>query len=336
MSRVPSPPGSTVDGGSPARTTMRTIESDAARTTACTPEPDAGPQGSRWASLAAPTAVVVTVILWASSFVIVRWAAPIFSPGPLALIRLVAGVAMLTLLVLLLRRSLPPLPPLRVVLLIALYGVLWFAGYTVLLNQTGHHLDAGTAAMVVNLSPILVAVAAGVLFQEGWPRSLFLGMAVALLGIGVITAAAGGGQVSLVGVVLALIAAVTYAAGMLLQRTVLPHAEPLTVVWLGCLAGTLAVLPWAPQAWHELQSAPPAATFSAVFMGVGATALGFWLWAFAQTQMHTGRLAACSLSVPAVAILMSAAALREIPTPLAMIGGALCLAGVAVTQFGRR
>lgn len=286
--------------------------------------------------LAAPAAVATTVVLWASSFVIVRWAAPVFSPGPLALIRLLAGVVALTVLVMLLRRRTWRLPGARALLLIALYGVLWFAAYTVVLNQAGHHLDAGTMAMVVNLSPVLVAAGAGLIYREGWPRSLFAGMAVALAGIALITLAAGGGRISLLGVVLALVAAVIYAIAMLLQRAVLPGADPLTVVWLGCVAGTLAVLPFAGQTWTELQTAPPAAVAGAVFMGVGATALGFWLWAFAQTRMPTGRLAACSLAVPAVAVAMSALALGEVPTVLAVIGGTMCLAGVAITQLGRR
>ena len=39
--------------------------------------------------------------------------------------------------------------------------MLWFAGYTVALNAAERHLDAGTAAMLVNVAPILVAVVAG-------------------------------------------------------------------------------------------------------------------------------------------------------------------------------
>ncbi|MDZ5077651.1 DMT family transporter [Nesterenkonia sp. HG001] len=324
----------------------RLLAADALAHPAAAPPAGLGPGGihldgtsgtpGRWSRLAAPAAVAVTVTLWASSFVIIRWAAPVFSPGPLALIRLVAGVAMLTLMLLVLRRRMPRLPRLRVLAMIVVYGALWFAAYTVILNHAGHHLDAGTTAMVVNVSPILVAVSAGLLFREGWPRSLFAGMAVALAGIALITLAAGDGQISLVGVVLALVAAVTYSIAMLLQRAVLPGMDPLTVVWLGCAAGTLAVLPWAGQAWAELQAAPAAAIWGAVSMGVGATALGFSLWAFAQTRMPTGRLAACSLAVPAVAVAMSALTLGEVPTPLAIVGGALCLVGVGVAQLGRR
>ncbi|GAA3070984.1 MULTISPECIES: DMT family transporter [Actinomycetes] len=307
-----------------------------APTARATESPTHRPFGTLRTRLAAPAAVATTVVLWASSFVIIRWVAPVFSPGPLALIRLLAGVAALTVLVILLRRHTLRMPGPRALLVIALYGVLWFAAYTVVLNHAGHLLDAGTMAMVVNLSPVLVAAGAGLFFREGWPRSLFAGMAVALAGIAVITLAAGDGRISLLGVVLALVAAAVYAVAMLLQRAVLPDTDPLTIVWLGCVAGTLAVLPFAGQTWAELQDAPAAAVGGAAFMGVGATALGFWLWAFAQTRMPTGRLAACSLAVPAVAVLMSAVALGEVPTVLAIIGGTTCLVGVAIAQLGRR
>ncbi len=40
-------------------------------------------------------------------------------------------------------------------------------------------MDAGTAAMLVNVGPILIALLAGVLLGENFPRRLFVGCAVA-------------------------------------------------------------------------------------------------------------------------------------------------------------
>jgi drug/metabolite transporter (DMT)-like permease len=40
--------------------------------------------------------------------------------------------------------------------------------------------------------------------------------------------------------------------------------------------------------------------------------------------------------VPGIAVLLSWLALGEVPTALALIGGALCLAGVAVTRLSSR
>lgn len=292
--------------------------------------------------LRAGLAVALTVLMWASSFVIMRGAAPYLSPGPLTLLRLAsATLALGVLLAVVLisgRTSRPARKRLTagMIALLLLYGISWFAVYTVVLGFATRHLDAGTSAMLVNLAPILVAVAAGLLFAEGWPRSLFLGMGIALAGVALIGITGGAGQVSMLGVALALLAAVLYAAGMVLQRWILDAVDPLTAVFLGCTAGTLVCLPYLAPLSSELPEAPASAVIGGIFMGVGATAAGFSLWAYAQTRMRTGQLAASSLAVPAVALLLSALFLAEVPPVLAVVGGAMCLLGVGITRFAPR
>lgn len=280
-------------------------------------------------------AVIATVVMWASSFVIVRWAAPVLPPLPMALLRLLAGTAVLTILVLIASRGRIRLPSRRGLLLTAAYGVLWFAFYTVVLNWAGHWLDAGTTSLVVNLAPLMVALGAGLFFQERFPPGLFLGMAVSLLGIGLIAAAGGLGQIAVVGILLAFLAAVLYAAGMLLQKAALRHTDPLTATWLACMTGTVSLLPFIGETFSELQTTPTAAIVGAVYMGIGPTALGFWFWGYAMNRFATGKVASASLAVPAVVVVMSALALGEAPPLTAIIGGVICLAGVGIAQLYR-
>lgn len=271
----------------------------------------------------------VTMLLWASAFVVIRWVAPYLSPGPLALIRLVFGTATLSVLFVVRRRRIPTGPAL--VLAIA-YGVAWFAGYTVLLNWAEHHLDAGTAAMLVNVAPILIALLAGLFFGEGLPRRLFIGMGIALGGVILIGFATGGGNSDLLGLLLGLASALLYTAGMLIQKVVLRTVDSLAVTWTGCTAGMLATLPFLGQTIHQIAAAPISATIGAALLGIGPTAIGFSLWAYAQTRIPTGQLAAGSLIIPAIALVMSAIVLHELPPFAAVIGGILCLVGVAISR----
>lgn len=284
---------------------------------------------------AATVAVIATVLLWAAAFVVIRWVAPYLSPGPLALVRLVFGSAALTVLLFTTGRSRPRLPRGRALVITITYGVAWFAGYTVILNWAEHHLDAGTAAMLVNLAPILIALFAGLLLGEGLPPALFVGMGVALVGVVLIGFATGDGRSDRLGLLLGLGAALLYTVGMLLQKVLLRTVDSRTVTWTGCLAAVVATLPFAGQAVGELGQAPAGAIAGAVFLGVGPTAIGFSLWAYAQTRIPTGRLAAISLIIPAVALVMSAIVLAEVPPPLAILGGALCLTGVLITRRRR-
>jgi drug/metabolite transporter (DMT)-like permease len=78
----------------------------------------------------------------------------------------------------------------RSFLLISGYSVLWLAGYTVALNAGERHVDAGTAALLVNLAPLVVAFAAGRFLREGYSRPLIVGALVALGGTAIIAAGA--------------------------------------------------------------------------------------------------------------------------------------------------
>ena len=289
------------------------------------------PAPSRAARWSVPAAVVTTLLVWASAFVGIRAIGSTFSPGPMALLRLAAGTVALSV-IMLLRRGRTVRPSGRGPLLIAGYGVAWFAAYNVVLNAAERHLDAGTAAMLVNIGPILVAVAAGALLGEGWPRRLLVGILVSFTGVVVIAMGGATGRADTVGVVLGVVTAVLYAVGVLTQKLALRTTDPFTATWLGCAIGTVVLLPFAPQAVGELARAPAGAVAAVVYLGVVPTAVGFALWAFALTRMNAGMLASTTLAVPGIVVLMSWALLGELPTAVALLGGALCLVGVAVSR----
>ena len=172
----------------------------------------------------------VTVVLWASAFVGIRAAGDDFSPGGLALGRLTVAAVVLGLLVLARRE---PFPAARDLPLIALSGLLWLGAYSVLLNAAEQRVDAGTAAMLVNVGPILIALLAGYLLGEGYPRTLFAGCAIAFAGVIVIaTATSDAGGTGGPGVALCLLAALGYAGGVVTQKVALRRVSSLQTIFL--------------------------------------------------------------------------------------------------------
>jgi drug/metabolite transporter (DMT)-like permease len=276
-----------------------------------------------------PLAVVVVLLAWASAFIVIRAVADSVSAGPLALGRLVVGSVALGILALRHRR---PLPRGRALVFVAAYGVLWFAGYGVVLNIAEQHLDAGTTAMLVAVAPVLVAVGAAVFLDEGFPRTLVAGIAIAFSGIVLIASGTAQGGIDGLGVVLGLLAALLYASGVLTQKVALRSVDALTATWVGCVIGMVTLLPLLPQTADELSAASMSTLLAVVYLGLVPTAVGYGLWAYALARMPAGRLASTTLAVPAIAIAMSWLLLGEVPTLLAMVGGALALAGVVVSR----
>ena len=297
--------------------------------TAVTPAEPTQPSTAAERSLMVPVAVGTVLLLWASAFVAIRAVGDTFSPGPLALGRLIFGTLALGVIALRYRR---PLPRGRSLLLVLTYGVLWFAGYTVVLNAAERHLDAGTAAMLVNFAPILIAVAAGTFMGEGFPRPLVIGILVAFAGVAVIAAGGADGHSDGLGIVLGIVTAVLYAAGVLTQKVALRTVDAVSATWVGCAAGMVVLLPFLPRAVDEFSHASGGAIAAVAYLGIFPTAIAFTLWAYALTRTNAGRLASTTLAVPAIVVLLSWIALGEVPTVIALIGGVLCLAGVAISR----
>ncbi len=128
------------------------------------------------------------------------------------------------------------------------------------------------------------------------------------------------------------VTAVLYAAGVLLQKVALRSVDAITATWVGCAAGLVATAPFGPQAVGELAHASGGAIAGVVFLGIGPTAIAFTTWAYALARTDAGRMAATTLCVPALAVLLSWMALGEVPTALGLLGGALCLTGVAISR----
>ena len=283
--------------------------------------------------LAALGAAGVTVLLWGSAFVGIRSAGRTFSPGALSLGRLAVAAVVLAAVGLVRGERLPSRAALREVgLPLLVCGLSWFGAYNVALNSGERRMDAGTSAMLVALGPILIAVLAGVLLREGFPRSLFAGVAVAFAGVAVIAVASSTHTATTAGVLLCLVAAGAYAAGVVTQKVVLRRMSPLQVVFLCAVIGALVCLPFAPQLVREIGPGHGGAEGWVVYLGLGPTALGFVLWTFALSRTSAGKLAATTYLVPPVSVLLGWLWLGETPARLAYLGGALCLAGVAVSR----
>ena len=278
-------------------------------------------------------AALTTVVLWASAFVGIRAASVDIGAGPLALGRLVVGSLALGIVVS--SRGLVR-PSRRDGALIVASGLLWFAVYNVALNEAERNVDAGTASMLTNIGPILIAVFAGLFLGEGFPPRLLAGMCVAFLGAIVIAIASAsapvpGGDATL-GIALCLAAAVAYAGGVTLQKPALRAVPAAQVTWMACVTGAIACLPFLPRLVSDVTAAQPVSVAWMVYLGLFPTAIGFTTWAFALGRTTAGRLGSMTYLIPPIVIVMSMLLLGEVPPPLAIAGGVLCIAGVVVAR----
>jgi drug/metabolite transporter (DMT)-like permease len=273
-------------------------------------------------------AIVVTMLLWAGGFVIVRYLRPYFGAGEVVLARFGGAGLLLTVLLARQRHGRPARADAARIFAI---GGLWFGLNNLMLNAGEKLIDAGTAAMLGNVSPVFVAIAAAIALHERLGRRLIGGLVVALAGGIVIGLASGHRHGNLAGAALCLFSAVPFALAVAIQKPLLGRVSATLVTWGACLSCTLLFLPFAPDLVSELERAPAGYIWLLALLAT-ASAVAFTAWAYALTYSGLAAQGVSTYLVPVLAVLLAWIALAEVPTALAFVGGALCLAGVAVAQ----
>jgi drug/metabolite transporter (DMT)-like permease len=299
-------------------------------TSTTTPAPETSPASAppTWLPVAA---VAVTLVFWASAFVAIRHLGQDFSPGALSLGRLLVGVVCLGAVAL--SRGLPH-PTRQQWLSIVVIGVLWFGVYNVALNEGERRVDAGTAAMLIQISPVLIAFLAAAFLNERFTLYLVVGLALAFAGVGLISLSIsdGDGGSDVLGVLLCLVSAVVYSISLILQKPLVARLPAIHVVWLACTVGAVVCLPFLGQLVDQAADAPTSSILWVVYLGVFPTAIAFTTYAFALNHMSATSLGVTTYLVPPITIVMGVIFLDEAPPSMAYVGGALALVGVAVAR----
>lgn len=278
-----------------------------------------------------PTAAAAfTLVCWASAFVAIRHLGHDVTPGALTIGRL--GIASIVLGIMVFRRP-RTWPRGREWPLLIACGVMWFGVYNLALNEAERRIDAGTAAMLIQVGPLLVALLAAVFLDERLTRWLVVGIAIGFSGVAIIGLASNSsGSHDIWGVLLTVLAAITYGIGVVCQKPLTRRLHPFEITFLACVIGLLTASPFTGEFVDLVQHGSTASWLWILYLGVFPTALAFSTWAFALTHMDAGRLAITTFLVPVLAIVLAALLLGETPPALAYVGGLLCVVGVLVSR----
>ena len=281
-------------------------------------------------------AVAATIVLWASAFAAIREAVPAFGWEGLSFLRLALAAVPLALIAFVFRGRgwRPGRRDLPLLVLVALSGMTL---YQVLLNAGEVTVDAATASLLVATAPIFTAILAVAVLGERLSRAGWEGVALGFAGAATIALGTGGGLSLSRGALLVLGAALSQAVFFVSQKGLLSRgADPLVLTaWAMCL-GALMALPLASGTGAALGSASAGALVALAFLAFGASALGFFTWAYACSHLDVSAAAAALYAVPPVAALVAWLALGELPGAASLVGGAIALAGVALTARSRR
>ena len=285
--------------------------------------------------------LVVTNVVYATSYAATRLTLDHVPPATLALIRLVIGALVLIPVAVAVRPA--AAAPIRRAdrWSIVWMGVLGFAGAFAFSHWGIARSTATNAALLITVEPIsLILLSPWALGERLTPRER-LGAALALLGAAVVVVNGIPGVTGALaphwrGDLLLLLAGVAYASYSLLGRGVLTRHPAIAVTAWSIAWGVAAMLPLAALEWSAgvALQLTGRSILGVLYLALIITALGYLAWNWALERVPAPRAAIFLNIQPLVGALLGVYYLGEPLTVFTVVGGGLILTGLTLTVKG--
>lgn len=290
--------------------------------------------GPRWPVVAALLGVVV---VWGVAFSGIKVLLRDIGPYSLTWARLVLATLAYTVV-------LPFLPKRAVqrepgdVMRLVLLGVFGAASYHLAVNWGEQYVSAGLASLLVACMPAMVAVLAAIFLKEHLSRRAIAGLAIAFSGVAIL-ALSGEGALearSIAGVLVTLLAPISWSIYTIMSKPLASRYDGVRLNVVGAWVGVVIVLPFAAADLHELGRLGVDGWLWMLYLGSFSTAGSYVVYAWALRRLPATVVASFVQLVPGTSLLAAWIVLDEVPAPLAFLGGALVVAGVALLQIRTR
>jgi drug/metabolite transporter (DMT)-like permease len=215
---------------------------------------------------------------------------------------------------------------------IALVGILWFAFPLTMFPFAEQRVSSALTGMLNAAVPLFTAILATFFVRRIPERRVLVGLAIGLMGAGLIAwPTIHEGQSSVIGVLLILAAVVSYGFALNLARPLQQQYGALPVV---LRAQAVAVLLTVPLGARDVLAAhwTPAPFFSLMMLGIFGTGIAFVLLATAAGRVGATRASSAAFLIPPVALLLGVLVRAENVAKLSIVGSAVCVAGALLMR----
>jgi len=221
------------------------------------------------------------------------------------------------------------------ILLIA--GALAVPGAQLPVVQGQVYLSPPLVAVFLTLSPACAALISRVWLKERFGRLQVAGFVVAFGGslIVILTGTGAGGLTvdNPWGAALVLVSPLCWAGYTVMSKPLATLYPPMTAVGVGVIAGTAVMFPLYPHAWSAVDDVSASGWLWLLYLVFAGTIVTYWIWYKALAQMPASKTAAYMYGVPLSALLWSWVVLDTVPNGMALLGGAVVIVGVLMTQW---
>jgi len=281
--------------------------------------------------------LLITVIIWGSTFVATKICLAYVTPAEVLGLRLILAVPVLYGMIVVQRIKLvfTSAEKMRLLFVSAVLTVHF------LIQIVGlQYTSATNTGWIISVTPLLIAILSYFFLKERIKPADIVGVMVATLGI--VLLMSGGdfsslGWLTSVGDWLILASAHTWAIYTVAGRDISRSHDPIAVAFVFLLPATIAMTVYMAftSDWSKFVHLPPGPLAAIVFLGVVAMALANWWWQKGVASIGAAKAGVFLYVEPLATTLLAVPLLNESVGVFTLIGGLLVLCGVYWSQRGK-
>jgi drug/metabolite transporter (DMT)-like permease len=204
-----------------------------------------------------------------------------------------------------------------------------------LVSLAEKRVSSGTAALVVATVPVWAALIAAVIGRERLTRHHLAGVGLGFAGVVALVAGSGSGRSDVLGTVIVVIAALSWASGSIYSQTAPAVRRPLVMTGMEMLCGGIVSLivgfATNEQASLHLGSVPARAWVGFAWLVVAGSIVAYTAYVWLLANVRIGLVMTYAFVNPVVAVLLGAVVLsepfttRSVLATLAVVGGVVLM-----------
>ncbi|WP_242285277.1 DMT family transporter [Bacillus cereus] len=271
-----------------------------------------------------------TILIWGTAFPAIRMGLESYTPEHLTLLRLLIASFILLLFSFIYKLRLPDLKDIPAIFI---FGALGFTIYHIALNYGEKTVNAGSASLIISVTPIVTAILSSVFLNDKMKLNGWLGGVISFTGISLISFSQGDAIQLNSGGLFILLAAISESLFFVFQTSYLKKYGFLPFTIYTILSSTVCMLIFLPGVYQEVLAAPLEVNLSVIYLGVFPTVLPYIALAYIISRAGASEATSSLYLTPITACFIAWIWLGEVPTLVSIIGGGITIFGIVIAHI---
>ncbi|WP_074554992.1 DMT family transporter [Bacillus cereus] len=271
-----------------------------------------------------------TILIWGTAFPAIRMGLESYTPEHLTLLRLLIASFILLLFSFIYKLRLPDLKDIPAIFI---FGALGFTIYHIALNYGEKTVNAGSASLIISVTPIVTAILASVFLNDKMKLNGWLGGVISFTGISLISFSQGDAIQLNSGGLFILLAAISESLFFVFQTSYLKKYGFLPFTIYTILSSTVCMLIFLPGVYQEILAAPLEVNLSVIYLGVFPIVLPYIALAYIISRAGASEATSSLYLTPITACFIAWIWLGEVPTLVSIIGGGITILGIVIAHI---